>query len=49
MPPDRTIELMTPDQRRIIPVTIGYGSLILVYVKSINADSPLLVTQMKLR
>jgi hypothetical protein len=30
-------------------VTIGGGTINLIYVKSINANSPLLVSQMKLK
>jgi hypothetical protein len=48
-PPDRKIELETPGGRQRIPVTIADGTVNLVYVKSINATSPLLVTQMKLK
>jgi uncharacterized protein len=48
-PPDRKIELESPDGRQRIPVTIGEGTINLVYVKSINATSPLLVTQIKLK
>ena len=48
-PPDRKIELETPDGRQKIPVTIEDGTINLVYVKSITASSPLLVTQMKLK
>ena len=48
-PPDRKIELKTPDQRQTIQVTIGDGTINLIYVKSISATSPLLVTQMKLK
>jgi len=48
-PADRKIELATPGGLQKIPVTIGDGTLNLVYVKSINASSPLLVTQMKLK
>ena len=48
-PPDRKIELKTPDRRQTIQVTIGDGTINLIYVKSINAASPLLVTQMKLK
>jgi hypothetical protein len=32
-----------------MPVTIGDGTINLIYVKSINANSPLLVSQMKLK
>jgi uncharacterized protein len=48
-PPDRKIELKTPGDRQIMAVTIGDGTINLIYVKSINANSPLLVTQMKLK
>ncbi len=48
-PPDRKIELKTPGERQTIQVTIGEGTINLIYVKSINATSPLLVTQMKLK
>ncbi|MEI6196291.1 MAG: hypothetical protein WCS42_18385, partial [Verrucomicrobiota bacterium] len=48
-PADRKIELVTPGGLQKIPVTIGDGTLNLVYVKSINATSPLLVTQIKLK
>lgn len=48
-PSDRKIELETPGGRQRIAVTIGAGTINLVYVKSINANSPLLVSQMKLK
>jgi uncharacterized protein len=48
-PPDRKIELKTPGERQNMPVTIGDGTINLIYVKSINAAGPLLVTQMKLK
>jgi uncharacterized protein len=48
-PANRKIELKTPDERQTMPVTIGDGAINLIYVKSINANSPLLVTQMKLK
>ena len=48
-PADRKIELATPGGRQKIPVTIGDGTINLIYVKSINATSPLLVTQIKLK
>ncbi len=48
-PPDRKIELETPGGGQRIPVTIEDGTINLVYVKSINANSPLLVTQMRLK
>ena len=48
-PPDRKIELKTPGDRQTMAVTIGDGTINLIYVKSINANSPLLVTQMKLK
>ena len=48
-PPDRKIELKTPGARQTIQVTIGDGIINLIYVKSISANSPLLVSQMKLK
>ena len=48
-PPDRKIELKTPGERQTIQVTIGDGIINLIYVKSISANSPLLVSQMKLK
>ena len=48
-PPDRKIELETPGGRQRMPVTIDEGTINLIYVKSINANSPLLVSQMKLK
>lgn len=48
-PADRKIELKTPGDRQTMPVTIGDGTINLIYVKSINANSPLLVSQMKLK
>jgi hypothetical protein len=48
-PPDRKIELEAPGGGQRIPVTIVDGTINLVYVKSITANSPLLVTQMKLK
>jgi uncharacterized protein len=48
-PPDRKIELKTFDARQTITVTIGDGTINLIYVKSINANGPLLVSQMKLK
>lgn len=48
-PPDRKIELKTPDGRQIMPVTIIDGTVNLLYVKSITATSPLLVSQIKLK
>jgi uncharacterized protein len=48
-PADRKIELETPGGLQKIPVTIGDGTINLVYVKSINFTSPLLVTQIKLK
>jgi hypothetical protein len=48
-PPDRRIELKTPGERQNMPVTIGDGTINLIYVKSINVNSPLLVSQMKLK
>lgn len=48
-PPDRKIELETPGRRLRIPMTIVDGTVNLIYVKSIDTTSPLLVTQMKLK
>jgi uncharacterized protein len=48
-PLDRKIELETPGGRQTMQVTIGDGTVNLIYVKSINANSPLLVSQMKLK
>ncbi len=48
-PLDRKIELEAPGGRQRMPVTIDDGVINLVYVKSINFASPLLVTQMKLK
>jgi hypothetical protein len=48
-PADRKIELKTPGDRQNMPVTINDGTINLIYVKSINANSPLLVSQMKLK
>jgi hypothetical protein len=48
-PPDRKIVLETPDGIQKIPVTIEDGTINIIYVKSITATSPLLVTQMKLK
>ena len=46
-PSDRKIEVSAGGQK--IPVTVGEGLVNLVFVKSINAQSPLLVSQAKLR
>ena len=48
-PADRKIELGLPGGLQKIPVTIGDGTLNLIYVKSITTTSPLLVTQIKLK
>lgn len=48
-PPDRKIVLETPDGAQRIPVTIQDGTINIIYVKSITANTPLLVTQMKLK
>ena len=48
-PSDRKIELTASDGRQRIQVTIEDGIINLIYVKSINATGPLLVTQMKLK
>ncbi len=46
-PADRHIELAAGTQK--IPVTVGDGLVNLVFVKSINAQTPLVVSQAKLR
>jgi hypothetical protein len=48
-PPDRKIVIETPDGSQRIPVTIEDGTINLIYVKSITANSPLRVTQMRLK
>ena len=48
-PPDRKIVLETPNGIQKIPVTIEDGTINIIYVKSINPGTPLLVTQMKLK
>jgi hypothetical protein len=48
-PPDRKLELEPASGGQKIPVTIADGTINIVYVKSITATSPLLVTQMKLK
>jgi hypothetical protein len=48
-PPDRKIVLETPGGLQKIPVTIGDGTINIVYVRSMTATGPLLVTQMKLK
>jgi hypothetical protein len=48
-PPDRKVVLETPDGIQKIPVTIGDGTINIIYVKSISPGTPLLVTQMKLK
>ena len=48
-PPDRKIVLETPNGIQKIPVTIGDGTINIVYVKSIAGTNALLVTQMKLK
>jgi hypothetical protein len=47
-PPDRKIELTVGGSQKT-SVTIADGTINIVYVKSITATSPLLVTQMKLK
>lgn len=48
-PPDRKLSIFTPDGSQNQTVTIGDGTVNIIYVKSINSVSPLLVTQMKLK
>jgi hypothetical protein len=47
-PADRTIDLITPAGAKTT-VTIGSGDVNVVYVKSINEFSPLLISQFKLK
>ena len=47
-PPDRNLELTVGGSQKTT-VTIADGTINIVYVKSITATSPLLVTQMKLK
>jgi len=47
-PPDRKIELTVGGSQKT-SVTIAEGTVTIVYVKSINPVTPLLVTQMKLK
>ena len=48
-PPDRKIDLATADGLQKTSVTIGDGTINIIYVKSINPVTPLLVTQVKLK
>ncbi len=48
-PADRKIELSTPDGSRKTSVTIEEGTINIIYVKSIDTATPLLVSQMKLK
>ena len=48
-PADRRIELHSPSSSPTIPVTIGEGTVNVVFVKSISATGPLLVSQIKLK
>jgi hypothetical protein len=48
-PPDRKISLSAPNGLGNSSVTIRDGTINLIYVKSINANTPLLVEQMKLK
>ncbi len=47
-PPDRKIDLTTPNGIKT-SLTIGDGTVNVVYVKSVNAATPLLVSQFKLK
>jgi uncharacterized protein len=47
-PPDRKIELITPGYRQKMPVTIHEGLTNVVWVKSVNRSSPLIVKQFAL-
>jgi hypothetical protein len=48
-PPDRKIELQAPGGAQKVTVTLDEGAMNLVFVKSISANSPLFVSQMKLK
>lgn len=48
-PPDRKIDIAALDGSQKQTVTIGDGTVNIIYVKSINSVTPLLVTQMKLK
>jgi hypothetical protein len=48
-PADRKIELQVPGSGQRIAVTVGEGTINLIYVKCITATGPLLVSQMKLK
>ena len=48
-PPDRKIELQTPGGAQKVSVTLDEGAMNLVFVKSISANGPLFVSQMKLK
>jgi hypothetical protein len=48
-PPDRKIELEAPGGGQKIPVTIEDGKINIIYVRSITATGPLLVTQIRLQ
>jgi hypothetical protein len=48
-PADRKIELQTPGSAQKVIVTLDEGVMNLVFVKSISAGGPLLVSQMKLK
>lgn len=47
-PPDRKIELSGPNGESRVDVTVEDGTVNLIYVKSINQNSPLLVSQIRL-
>jgi hypothetical protein len=47
-PPDRKLELQTPSGQKTA-VTLGDGAVNVVYVRSISAAAPLLVSQFKLK
>jgi len=48
-PADRKIQLAGPDGQLKTDVTLEEGAINLVYVKAINASSPLIITQIKLK
>jgi hypothetical protein len=48
-PPDHKIELSGPNGVPKMEVTVADGTVNLIYVKSISANSPMIVTQIKLK
>ena len=48
-PPDRKIELATTNGGQTKTVTVAEGTYNIVYVRSISASGPLLISQIKLK